>query len=177
MKPRNTLGLKTLLVTACLCFSDWVSSAEHAAPDGSRQIVATLYKDFAWEAMASSDVSDELFGPTLAEEPRQVLQKYFDAKLAGLIARDAACVAKHQGDECNLDLDLLFASQDPSVADLRIVALSPERVSVSFASPSDNQKFDLEYVTTRTAAGWRIKDVVYRNREDLSLTQLLSRKP
>jgi hypothetical protein len=177
MKPRNTLGLTTLLVTACLCFSDWVSSADHAAPDGARQIVATLYKDFAWEAIASSDVSDALFGPTLAKEPRQVLQKYFDDKLAGLIARDAACVAEHQGDECNLDFDLLFASQDPSIADLRIVALSPERVSVSFASPSDNQKFDLEYVTTRTAAGWRIKDIIYCNRDDPSLAQVLSQEP
>jgi hypothetical protein len=143
--------------------------AVHAT--GPSAVVAKLYKNFAWEALGSTDAT---FGAPLSEQPLAVLDKYFDSTLSSLLINDAACVQRTHGDECNLDFNLMFASQDPSVSDLEIEPLGSDRVAVTFTYPSNGEKIRLEYVTVQTPSGWRIRDIIYHNQNDESLVRLLS---
>nr|WP_063570926.1 hypothetical protein [Luteibacter rhizovicinus] len=142
--------------------------------NGPSAVVAKLYKDFAWEALGASDAT---FGAPLSEQPTAVLNKYFDGTLASLLANDAACVQRNQGDECNLGFNLMFASQDPSASDLEIEPSGSDRVAVSFKYPSDGETIRLEYITVQTRSGWRIKDIIYHHQNDKSLVRILSTKP
>lgn len=141
---------------------------------GPSTVVAKLYKDFAWEALGTSDAA---FGAPLSEQPLVVLDNYFDGALASLLVNDAACVQRSQGDECNLSFNLMFASQDPGASDLEIKPVGSDRVAVSFTYPGNGEKIRLEYITVQTHSGWRIRDVVYRNQNDESLVRILSHKP
>jgi hypothetical protein len=142
--------------------------------DGPSAVVVKLYKDFAWEALGSSGAT---FGPPLAEQPRAVLDKYFDGTLTSLLIDDAACETRSQGEECNLDFNLMFASQDPSVSDLEIKALGAGHVAVSFKYPGNGETIRLEYITVETRSGSRIKDIIYHGQPDRSLVRILSHKP
>ena len=166
--------LRTILFLTGLAAPLASLAHESTLAAGPSVIVAKLYKDFAWEALAAPDAT---FGAPLSEQPIAVLNKYFDGTLASLLADDAACVQRSQGDECNLGFNLMFASQDPSASDLEIKPLGSDRVAVSFKYPSNGEKIRLEYITVQTRAGWRIKDIVYHNQNDESLVRILSAKP
>ena len=137
-------------------------------------VVARLYKDFAWEALGPTD---EAFGKPLVEQPRNVLERYFDGTLASLLVNDDACIRRNRGADCNLGFTPIFASNDPEASDLDITPLSGDRVAVSFTYPGNGEKIGLEYLTVRTPNGWRIKDIVYHNMNDEHLARILSRKP
>lgn len=166
--------VRPILLLAGLLAPFVLIAHDTAHATGPSVVVAKLYKDFAWEALGSSDAT---FGAPLSEQPLAVLDKYFDGALASLLVDDAACVQRSQGDECNLGFNLMFASQDPSASDLEIEPLGSDRVAVSFTYPSNGEKIRLEYVTVQTHPGWRIKDVVYHNQNDESLVRMLSHKP
>jgi hypothetical protein len=143
---------------------------------GSVEVVTRLYRDHAWEAMASSSGrADTRFGPPIADAPRGVLEEYFEHHLADLLRNDADCQAKHEGEVCNLDFNILFSSQDPAATDLTIEALGKDRVIASFTYPSNSEKIRIEYVTVQTPRGWRIKDVIFHNRNDSTLANILER--
>lgn len=143
---------------------------------GSVDVVAHLYRDHAWEALASSSgPADTGFGPPIAEASRGVLERYFERHLVDLLQADANCQAKHEGEVCNLDFNILFSSQDPAAVDLSMQALGRDHVMVSFTYPSNNEKISIEYVTVQTPAGWRIKDVIFHNLKNSSLVRILGR--
>lgn len=135
-------------------------------------VVARLYKDFAWQALASQT---KLFGEDLAHQDKTTLEKYFAPGLADLFVKDAACQVKYQG-ICNLDFDVLFDSQDPRVSDLEITAVAPGKVAVVFVDPASGEKTRIEFKVTQVAGAWKIIDVIYRQPKVTSLKQVLSQK-
>lgn len=151
-------------------------AVESKPATGPVEVVTHLYRDHAWEAMASpSGLGDTGFGPPIAEAPRPVLGQYFEHRLVDLLLRDSSCQAKHEGEICNLDFNILFSSQDPAATDLAVEAVGHNRVRVSFTYPSNGEKIRIDYLTVETSSGWRIKDIVYLNRNDSALVNILGR--
>ncbi len=149
---------------------------ESKSGPAAAEVVAHLYRDHAWEAMASSSgPNDKGFGAPIAQASRQVLEQYFEKHLVDLLERDARCEDKHEGEVCNLDFNILFSSQDPAATDLTVEAISQDHVMVSFTYPSNSEKIRIEYVTVEAPGGWKIKDVIFHNRNDLSLVKILAR--
>jgi hypothetical protein len=143
-----------------------------AGADNEAAVVAKLYKDYAWQAVASQR---DLFGEDLAHQSKAVLETYFAPALAGLLVKDGACQMREQG-ICNLDFDPLFDSQDPRVTDLEVARASPGTVSVVYKDPVDGKTTRIDFEVARVAGKWKITDVVYRRPEKTSLKQVLSRK-
>lgn len=136
------------------------------------EIVFKLYRDYAWEAIMAGHSSDAL----LFEQEQGVLEQYFDEKLTSLILKDRAC-AKKEG-ICNLDFSPIWASQDPSAADLTITETNEQNIIlVKFYRPGNDEKIELKYHVTKTTKGWKISDIVGRgkNGKSWSLVSILSR--
>jgi hypothetical protein len=150
-----------------------------AGRETGASLVARLYKDFAWQALVSIDSvkeANDVFGKDLAHQPSSVLGQYFDQTLSSLIARDADCAAKTR-EICKLDFDPIFASQDPSAADLVIKSLKPDKVRVEYSYPSSQEKIRLDYKVAEIAGKWRITDITYLSLGGTSLRSILTRKP
>jgi hypothetical protein len=143
-----------------------------AKAGGEAVVVAKLYKDFAWQAVASQA---DLFGEDLSHQSKSTLKKYFAPALADLLVKDAACQMKSQG-ICNLDFDLLFDSQDPRVTDLDVSTTSPGKVSVVYKDPVDDKATRIDFDVARVSGAWKITDVIYNRPEQVSLKRVLSRK-
>ncbi len=159
--------MKFLLLIALL-----LSAIAGAAPRGSSMdVVVRLYHDFAWEVVID-EPHDQL---GLIDQPRQVLEKYFDKQLVSLILKDRACVSKTKG-ICNLDFDPLWDSQDPAATGLKVAATAnPHVVKVSFTFPGDSKNIELIYdVADIPGVGRRIHDIHYSSGR--SLLSILSQK-
>ncbi len=134
------------------------------------ELVRTLYKTFAWQAIMDGKGNDDLVA-----QPRAVLEGYFDSALVELIRREDAC---RHGELCALEFDPLFASQDPFLHDLAIErSAKPDEVIVSFKQldGTKERKVSIRFHLSKTPSGWRITDVVYS--KTMSLKQLLSSNP
>lgn len=160
-----------LIATAALTIG-WNGQVFAAKVRNESTVVARLYKDFAWQAVASQP---DLFGEDLSHQSKSTLEKYFAPALADLLIKDAACQMKSQG-ICNLDFDLLFDSQDPRVTDLEVSMTSPGKVSVVYRDPVDGTATRIDFDVARVAGTWKIMDVVYHRPGQVSLKQVLSRK-
>jgi len=152
-----------------LCDPD---ASRAAAPDTGASVVARLYKDFAWQAIGGQS---DLFGEDVSHQPKPVLEQYFDAGLTRLLLQDASCQVKSQG-ICNLDFDLIFASQDPGVTDLDIGEAAAGIVPVEFKEVSEGGKTHLDFSIVKVAGKWRINDIIYKNMNGASLKKILSQK-
>jgi hypothetical protein len=141
-----------------------------APPSPEAKVVATLYRDYAWQAMATQW---DLFGPGLADENRTKLETYFTPELAKLLVQDLACKVREQG-ICNLDFDLLFDSQDPRVGDLTVETTQPGKVRVEFTDPVSNKKTRIEFRIANVTGKWRIADIMYTEHPQQSLRSILS---
>lgn len=140
----------------------------------STSVVYRLYKDFAWEVVFSDPENlKSVFGDFISEQSRPVLERYFDAELASLLLKDANCTRLSKGEECNLNFDPIFASQDPAAADLTIRKLTNEAVVVAFNYPSNGKKVELEYKLKHGVKGWRIVDIFYKSNGGASLKKIL----
>jgi len=159
------LVVSTTLAIVC------TGTALAATTNGEAAVVAKLYKDFAWQALASQH---DLFGDDVAHQGKATLEHYFSPALADLLVKDAACQIRSQG-ICNLDFDLLFDSQDPRVTDLEVTTTSPGRVAVVYKDPVDGKATRIEFDMARVAGQWKIADVVYSRRDKVSLKRVLSR--
>lgn len=146
-------------------------TAVAAKSDTEATVIARLYKDFAWQAIASQPA---LFGNDLAHQSKADLEKYFVPALANLLVRDAACQVKTQG-ICNLDFELLFNSQDPRVTDLAVETLAPGKVAVAFKDPVTDEKTTIRFTLVQSAGKWKIADIIYGNKGEPSLKNVLSR--
>ena len=160
-----------LIVSAALAIG-WAGTALAAKADNEAAVVAKLYKDFAWQAVASQA---DLFGEDLSHQNKATLEKYFAPALARLLVKDAACQTRSQG-ICNLDFDLLFDSQDPRVTDLDVKTTAPGRVAVTYKDPVDDKTTRIDFEVTRVGGIWKITDIVYRSSDNVSLKQVLSQK-
>jgi hypothetical protein len=143
-----------------------------ATTNGEAAVVAKLYKDFAWQALASQH---DLFGDDVAHQRKATLEHYFAPALADLLVKDAACQMHSQG-ICNLDFDLLFDSQDPRVTDLEVSATSPGHVAVVYKDPVDGKATRIDFDVARVAGNWKITDVIYNRPDKVSLKRVLSRQ-
>lgn len=156
-----------LLAFAC----GWTGTSFAAKAESAAVVVARLYKDFAWEAMASQPA---FFGEGLAHQDKATLQRYFTPALADLLVRDAACQVKVQG-TCNLDFALLFYSQDPRVTDLDIEPRSLDQVDVAFKDPVTEERTKIAFRLARVDGKWRVADILY-GQQGTSLKNVLSRR-
>lgn len=165
MSYRNPISL-LLIVCASVAFAEPLTEVK------AIQVVAQLYRDFAWEAVIDSP---RWHGHDLLNQPRRVLERYFDPNLAALIRRDRQCVAKTH-EVCNLNFSPIWASQDPGATELKVVAgVTPETVIVRFRYPGNGEKVELVYRMARTKAGWRVADIRYS--PDSTLLSMLSAMP
>ncbi|MDB5963465.1 MAG: hypothetical protein JWP59_4759 [Massilia sp.] len=161
---KNAWGL-TVFLTALL-----TTNACAAAPNDKLAPVATMYRNFAWEALSNDT---DLFGNGLAQQPVRMLSQYFDPVLAKMIAEDAACQHRTQA-FCKLDFDILFASQDPRIVDLSIAAGRANTVDVKFKDPVTDKETLIIYTVARGTNGWRINDVAYQTDGQRSLRKVFS---
>jgi hypothetical protein len=161
----------SVIVSAALAIG-WGGTTLAATSGNEAGVVVKLYKDFAWQAVASQH---DLFGEDLSHQNKTALEKYFAPTLADLLVKDAACQLRSQG-ICNLDFDLLFDSQDPRVTDLDVKTTSPGRVSVVYKDPVDDKTTRVDFEVVRLGGVWKITDIVYRRPNKISLKQVLSQK-
>lgn len=167
----SSTAVKRLFIAAAATAAIGSTGAAFAAkPDAESIVVAKLYKDFAWQAMATQN---DLFGADLAHQKRATLEKYFVPSLADLLIKDATCQIKTEG-ICNLDSDVLFDSQDPRVTDLEIATVAPGKVSVVFNDPVTDKKTRIVFDVSRIRGAWKINNIVYTTSEKRSLRQVLS---
>ncbi|WCE06165.1 hypothetical protein [Pseudoxanthomonas sp. JBR18] len=153
------------LVVSCLLMLA-AATTTGATPDlHQREVVARLYHDFAWEAVVVTNETG------LAEQPKDVLLRYFTPGLAGLLVEDARCKARRR-EICRLDFTPLWASQDPAAEGLTIVQASGDTVGVQYVVPSTREHVSLVFHVVKTAAGWRVGDITYP--QGSSLAGLLS---
>ena len=141
------------------------------APSAPLHVVTQLYRDFGWEAGAGEPSS---YKHDLIEQPKPILQRYFDDALTALILRDRQCVAKTQ-EVCNLDFAPLWNSQDPAATQLKIrEGSAANTVVVSYRSPDGNETMTMVYLARKTSRGWRVSDIEYSSGN--TLKGLLSQK-
>ena len=167
------IAVKRLCAVAACCVTfGWAYPTAAGAAENETAVVARLYRDFAWQAMASQN---ELFGADITHRNKADLERYFSPALANLLLRDAACAVRYAG-ICNLEVDLLFDSQDPRVTDLEVARTAPGKVTVTFKDPVDDRTTRIDFDVVRAAGKWKIADMIYHDPDALSLKLLLSRK-
>jgi hypothetical protein len=167
----STAAKRLVVIALAILTLGWTSTAVAAKAETEAGVVAKLYKDFAWQGIGGQP---DLFGDDVAHQSRATLEKYFTPRLAELLIKDAACQVKEQG-ICNLDVDLLFDSQDPRVTDLEVSTVSPGRVAVVFTDPVNDEKTKIEFEVAQVAGKWKIADIIYSKRGESSLKNVLSR--
>jgi hypothetical protein len=151
---------------------EWTGTAVAAKAETETGVVARLCKDFAWQGIGGQP---NLFGDDITHQSRATLEKYFTPGLAGLLIKNAACEVKEQG-ICNLEVDILFDSQDPRVTDLEVSRVLPGRVAVVFTDPVNDEKTKIEFKVAQVAGKWKIADIIYSRDGESSLKDALSRK-
>lgn len=132
-----------------------LSAADRTAAE---QLVEKLYREFAWEAVMSGPGFRQ---PGLIDQPKSVLEQFFTPEITGLLLKDRAEAAA-AGEVGRIDFLPLWASQDPSAADLQIAAGSkPNTVDVSFLPRGTENPTKLVFIVADAPAGARIADIVY----------------
>lgn len=167
---RRTLALVTLCLLSVNCAP---AGATRTAASPPSSVVAQLYHDYAWEVV----FADGRAWRTLLEEPRDVLTRYFDDRLADLLEQDRRCVERTKA-VCNLSGSPIWNSNDPEAKRLSIAVGSDSTdIIVTFGRsypPPDGEVVRLTYQVVVTPSGWRIHDV--RFPDGGSLVELLSTK-
>lgn len=163
------------LAACILCLSSVAATAASPAP--AERLINGLYKNLGCPGPSVSsprcDTPEADRRKAVTEQSPAVLGKYFDASLVALLVKERQCVTRKQ-EICNLDFDVLYASQDPDAADLSITAAATDKVIVSFRYPSSGERVTIQYVLAPTRSGPRITDVIYA--DDTSLRKLLMTK-
>jgi hypothetical protein len=140
-------------------------------------VVDKLYADFSMAGAGAKANSEPI---ALVDQPRAVLEKYFDSQLATLWLRDRQCVARTH-EICRLDFDPISASQMGTVEHLHIrPGKQPATVEAEFSRlDGDRGKIVLTYYLVKTAHGWRIDDIrsQYDSDEAWSLRKILASSP
>ena len=148
--------LRSLLLVffaAALLITSAEASPHLSNTDSPEATVLKLYRDFAWEAVMEVPEWEGLM-----DQPRKVLDQYFDDNLSSLILKDRACAEKEG--LCRLDFLPIWDSQDPTARDLKVEKSGkPDVVLVKFRYLTTNEKVELKYRLSKTSRGWRISDI------------------
>jgi len=164
----NALRLSTIAVVV---FGTNLT-AQNAKPSPGLDIVARLYRDYAWEAVVENPV---WHGHELLDQPRGVLSRYFDDGLVRLWLADRACEARTH-EICRIDFVPMWDSQDPSGSFVDITPTDDSTlVQVELHHPFHPEPRHLNYRMVKTTSGWRIHDISLPGK--WSLVDLLSKKP
>jgi hypothetical protein len=157
-------GVRLRIIVGALALA---VSLPAGASDSAVSTVVRLYEEFAWEAVI---VEPRL--PGLIDQPRAVLQKYFEKPLTDLILRDREC-ARTTHEVCALDFMPLWDAQEAGATDLSIHATpDPSVVEVGFRYPGEKGSKKLTYQLVRAEGKWRVRDI---RGHDWSLRSLLER--
>jgi hypothetical protein len=161
--PKRILVMVAVLVSVCAFAGE--------KPPAAVELVARLYKEFAWETVIEEPLNA---GPGFTGQPARVLAKYLDPELVSLLVKDRMCAAK--AGLCKLDFLPLWDAQDVGATELKVLATAdPKIVVVQFKYPSANEQRKLRFEMRQTAAGLRIHDIKYQG--GTSLRQILGGKP
>jgi len=119
-------------------------------------IVTRLYHDYAFSAVLEFNAPYE----PVENEPRRVLEKYFDATLVEDLLREQRCAVR-SGGICNLDFQPMWNSQDQAATTVENIEDLPKAgdVRVTLNYNQTNQKGQITYHVVKTKQGWRIHDV------------------
>jgi hypothetical protein len=166
--------------TACLgaCALALSASVHAVEPVGElpAKVVYQLYKDFAWVAVfADGKDAQAQLGAGVMEQPKEVLERYFDEGLVRLILAEEKCVNDNPGTLCNLEFDPIYGSSDPAAANLKIKPVGNGAV-VQFDYPANRSKIKIEYSLVKQGAQWKIRDITYLSNGKVALSTILSRK-
>ena len=143
-------------------------TAQQAKVTGAVITVRKLYSDFACEAVIDEPDCDSRH--QLLDQPRRILEGYFDAALVRLWVANRAC----KRDGCGIDFLPIWDSQDPAGTFIRILPTADSTtVDVELRHPYYKDPRVLRYTLVRTVAGWRIHDIAKGS--SWSLLDLLSR--
>ena len=146
-------------------------AAQNVKTSSALDVVARLYRDFAWEAVVETP---NWQGHELLDQPRAVLARYFDNELVRLWLADRACEARTH-EICKIDFMPIWDSQDPSGSFVSIDSTAdPTLVKVELRHPFKTQPRVLNYRLVKTPDGWRIHDIARPG--NWSLVSLLSAK-
>jgi hypothetical protein len=163
--------LVALLMPAA-AIEDCLAQSESSPLAGPVAVVYRLYRDFAWEAVISEPRGDD---SGVMEQPKAVLERYFDTRLTNLILKDREC-AQRTGAICNLDFAFIWDSQDPAAYGLTITPGTGDTVDVAFKYPDKGSPTRITYQTTKASGHWRISDVRFKSQKGRSLLSILQGK-
>jgi hypothetical protein len=150
---RLILRFSFIICTVSLLSTSVEADSPQRKNSEQEEIVSQLYRDFAWEA-----VMHQPSWIGLMDQPRGILERYFDKKLTTLILQDRTC-AKKEG-VCRLNFLPIWGSQDPSASDLEVQQSDKAHIALAkFRYPSTDEMVTLMYQLTKTSKGWRISDI------------------
>ncbi|HEX8355317.1 MAG TPA: hypothetical protein VF611_20595 [Pyrinomonadaceae bacterium] len=101
------------------------------------------------------------YGPLFEKRGRKQHEKFFDAKLAGLIWKDLTETPKDEVGR--LDFDPLYNAQDIRIKNFRVgaAAVEGDAASVPVTFVNFDREVKLDFRLVRTKAGWKISNIVY----------------
>ena len=119
-------------------------------------VVTRLYHDYAFSAVLEFNAP---YKP-VENEPRRVLETYFDATLTEDLLRDQR-YAVQSGGICNLDFQPMWNSQEQTATTVENIEDLPKAgdVAVTLNYNQTNQKGQITYHVVKTKQGWRIHDI------------------
>jgi hypothetical protein len=154
--------VSALLIAAFFATSTFAESNRAVA------VVLQLYRDFAW----TSVIDEPKARITFIDQPSSVLGRYLSPQLITLLKKDRECAARTR-EICKLEFDPIWASQDPSAAEMKIVAGAlPNTVDVRYVHPGSRKVIRMRYRVLKLGTTWRIDDIEYSN--GTSLRAILS---
>jgi hypothetical protein len=144
---------------SALLFVTFLSTSTFAEPNRAVAVVLQMYRDFAWTATIDEPMAKSGF----ADQPRRVLSRYLSPQLVTLLMKDRKCAARTR-EICKLEFDPIWASQDPSATEMKIVpGALPNSVDVSYVHPGSRKFTRMRYRVIKLGAIWRIDDIEYSN--------------
>jgi hypothetical protein len=148
--PRNRFAIPFALCLAILSLLS--AGAARAADPAAQAFLDAIYRTYGSPNSHGTRINS-----------KAALDRYFTPELAGLIDKDAKA-AKQKGEVPALDGDPFIDAQDWDIKGLKITVsehgAGKAGAAVSFTNFGEERKVSLEL--TKTAAGWRIDDIHWR---------------
>ena len=145
-----------LLFLACSLFAATVAAQKAQPASTPDAVVRELYR-----------VHRNGYGHVFEKTGRKLQQKYFDAKLAGLIWKDLT--ETPEGDVGNLDFDPLYNAQDFQIRNFVVGAASVtgDKASVPVSFTNAGRKERLKFSLVKEGGVWKISNIDYGEGSDL----------
>ncbi len=135
-------------------FGDWTPAPDkdlapcrEAKAGGPEDVVRALYQ--AYPAEGREDIKDAA---------RTTLVKFFDERFTRALLKNQECDDPEEF--CYIGENILYDAKDPKIRGVRVCAMDAARKTVTVEFRDHGDPRDVTYKLTRTAAGWRIADIV-----------------